>query len=92
MSAGPAVGGLLLASLGWRWLFWVCVPIGIAAAAIGWLALPQTKVLNERATFDWRGALLLGPALICLVLVLNQVSAWAPPPPRPSFLSRCPSC
>ncbi len=86
MSAGPAVGGLLLASLGWRWLFWVCVPIGIAAAAIGWLALPQTKVLNERATFDWRGALLLGPALICLVLVLNQVSAWGAASPATLFL------
>lgn len=76
MSAGPALGGLLLAALGWRWLFWVCVPIGLAAAVIGWLALPHKEIHNERATFDWRGAFLIGPALICLVLVLNQASVW----------------
>ena len=31
MSAGPAVGGLVLGTLGWHWVFWISVPFGFAA-------------------------------------------------------------
>jgi EmrB/QacA subfamily drug resistance transporter len=81
MSAGPAVGGLVLGTLGWHWVFWVSVPFGLAAAVIGWLVLPRTSVIDQDRRFDWRGALLLAPALIFLVLVLNQISAWGPTSP-----------
>ena len=76
VSAGPAVGGLLLGAFGWRWIFWVVVPFGIAAAGLGWLALPQTAGPSRDKRFDWYGALLLTPALTALVLVLNEISAW----------------
>lgn len=76
MSAGPAVGGLLLAELGWRWLFWVCAPFGAIAAAIGWLFLPRGETGKGSTAFDWRGAILIGPAIVLLVLALNQLSAW----------------
>jgi EmrB/QacA subfamily drug resistance transporter len=78
MSAGPAIGGLVLGSLGWRWIFWVSVPFGLAAVLIGWLALPRTEAIDHDKSFDWHGALLLGPALVLLVLVLNQISEWGP--------------
>jgi EmrB/QacA subfamily drug resistance transporter len=79
MSAGPAVGGLVLGTLGWHWVFWVSVPFGVVAIAIGWLVLPQTDSAGARdKVFDWRGALLIGPALVLLVIVLNHVSAWGP--------------
>lgn len=76
MSAGPAVGGLLLTSLGWQWVFWATVPFGIAAFAAGWLVLLRTGETDSKATFDWRGALLIGPALTALVLGLNQAAVW----------------
>ncbi len=76
MSAGPAVGGLVLGELGWRWVFWVSAPFGLVAAVIGWMVLPRTEAIEQDKVFDWRGACLLGPALVFLVLVLNQVSAW----------------
>jgi MFS family permease len=78
MSAGPAIGGLVLGTLGWHWVFWISVPFGLIAAAIGWLALPRTEAIDHEKIFDWHGALLLGPALIFLVLVLNQLSEWGP--------------
>jgi predicted MFS family arabinose efflux permease len=78
MSAGPTVGGPVLGTLGWHWVFWVSVPFGLAAAVIGWLVLPRTEAIDQDRIFDWHGALLLGPALIFLVLALNQVSAWGP--------------
>jgi EmrB/QacA subfamily drug resistance transporter len=76
MSAGPAVGGVVLGALGWHWLFWISVPFGLIAIVLGWLILPRSEVCEEGQSFDWRGAALLGPALVCLVLVLNQVTAW----------------
>ena len=76
MCAGPVVGGLVLGWLGWHWVFWVSVPFGLAGAIAGWLILPQTAATVTRKRFDWEGALLLGPALVLMVLVLNQITAW----------------
>jgi EmrB/QacA subfamily drug resistance transporter len=77
VSVGPVVGGLLLASLGWQWVFWVAVPFSFVAVVLGWLVLPRTaNVVAE--TFDWPGALLLMPSLLLTVLALNQLSVWRP--------------
>ena len=78
MSAGPAIGGLVLGTLGWHWVFWISVPFGLTAVVIGWLVLPRTEAIDQDKTFDWHGALLLGPALIFLVLVLNQRLGMGP--------------
>lgn len=75
VSAGPVVGGLLLASLGWQWLFWVTVPFSLAAVVLGWLVLPRTAELVAE-TFDWPGAVLLMPSLLLAVLAINQLSVW----------------
>jgi EmrB/QacA subfamily drug resistance transporter len=76
LSAGPPIGGLLLSTLGWRWIFWVTVPIGGAITAIGLLSLPQSTGLVTGKKFDWLGGMLLIPALIGVVLLLNQGTAW----------------
>ncbi len=78
ISAGPIVGGLLLDTLDWRWVFWAVVPVAPVAALLGWLALPQTALPTRDRRFDWPGALLLMPALSLLVLALNQIAAWGP--------------
>jgi EmrB/QacA subfamily drug resistance transporter len=75
-SAGPAIGGLLLGTLGWRWVFWVAAPFSLAIAVFGWWVLPRTAGLAGGKRFDWRGALLLAPALTALLLAVNQASDW----------------
>jgi EmrB/QacA subfamily drug resistance transporter len=81
ISAGPVVGGLLIGTLGWPWVFWMNVPFGLILIVAGWLILPITAQQNRNQTFDWRGAVLLAPALTFAVLALNQVSAWGPTSP-----------
>jgi EmrB/QacA subfamily drug resistance transporter len=76
LSAGPAIGGLLIHALNWRWVFWINVPIGLLGAVVGWLVLPRTRTHADGQQFDWRGALLLTPALTALVLAINQGHAW----------------
>jgi EmrB/QacA subfamily drug resistance transporter len=75
ISAGPVAGGLLLGTLGWPWVFWINVPFGLIAIVAGWLVLPVTVQQGSSQTFDWRGAVLLTPALTLAVFALNQVSA-----------------
>ena len=76
ISAGPVIGGVLLGTLGWPWVFWINVPFGLIAIAASWFVLPVTAQQNPDQRFDWRGGLLLAPALAFAVLALNQVSAW----------------
>jgi EmrB/QacA subfamily drug resistance transporter len=76
VSVGPAIGGLLLGALSWHFVFWVSVPFALAGGIIGWLVIPQTTKVSADRRFDWRGALLLIPALIALLMAITQVNAW----------------
>ncbi|MFW5470562.1 MDR family MFS transporter [Knoellia sp. CPCC 206435] len=78
---GPVVGGFLAGSddifgiTGWRWVFLVNVPIGIAALVL------VSKTLHLRHTrldhrIDWTGAALLSAALVPLLLVAEQGREW----------------
>ena len=61
---GPALGGLLIAALGWRAIFLVNVPLGLAAFLLARRCLPRDKVtLTGRQRFDTMGTLLLALAL-----------------------------
>ncbi|MCX5514540.1 DHA2 family efflux MFS transporter permease subunit [Kaistia algarum] len=75
VSLGPIAGGLLLSAFGWQAIFWVTVPIGLIGAVAGWLILPNDTERDPRP-FDWQGALLLGPSIVSLVLVLNHLADW----------------
>ena len=81
LGAGPALGGLILDTLGWHSAFSVNVPIGLMGAILGWFILPQTKALPDTGRFDWRGAILIAPALTAFVAVLNQGHTWGPTSP-----------
>ena len=76
LSAGPAIGGLILDALDWRWVFFVNVPVGLAGTVLGWFVLPPTKDLPDDSRFDWKGAFLIAPALTAFIAVLNEGYAW----------------
>jgi EmrB/QacA subfamily drug resistance transporter len=85
LGAGPAIGGLVLDTLGWHWAFWINVPVGLIGAAMGWMVIPQSHKTADSETFDWHGALLIAPALTAVIAVLNEGYAWGPT--SPSFIA-----
>jgi len=85
LSAGPAIGGLVMDTLGWQWVFWINVPVGILGAVIGWFVIPLTKDISDGGGFDWKGAFLIVPGLTALMTLLNEGNAWGVT--SPAFLS-----
>ncbi|RNL86945.1 DHA2 family efflux MFS transporter permease subunit [Halostreptopolyspora alba] len=78
--AGPLLGGLLIDGPGWRWVFWISVPLSVAALALSWRGIPA-RVPAEPRPLDVLGLLLLCPGVAMLLYGCAQItaSAWAPP-------------
>jgi EmrB/QacA subfamily drug resistance transporter len=76
LSLGPALGGVLLATLGWRSIFWVTVPFAVLGAALGWLIVPKTTGFARDRRFDGLGAALMIPALVALQMTIAEWRAW----------------
>jgi EmrB/QacA subfamily drug resistance transporter len=75
VAIGPLVGGALTTYAGWRWIFFVNVPIGIAVVLGGVRELVESR--NEEAGgFDLPGFLTLTPGLFALVIALFNGSKW----------------
>jgi len=68
---GPVVGGLLVTDLSWRWVFYVNVPIGIAALTFGVIFL-QESVQARPGRFDLAGFLLSGLGLGLLMYGVSE--------------------
>lgn len=66
--AGPLVGGLIVQSLSWRWVFWINVPFGFASAAILWRWYAEDPRPSRALPLDWLGALLLSLSALALLL------------------------
>ncbi|HKP73483.1 MAG TPA: MDR family MFS transporter, partial [Pyrinomonadaceae bacterium] len=71
---GPVVGGFITDQLSWRWVFYINVPFGLAAAVIMQLALKEPK-RRERPSIDYAGAALLMAAITLLMLALVEGGA-----------------
>jgi EmrB/QacA subfamily drug resistance transporter len=79
-AVGPVVGGLILAAFGepdgWRWVFYVNLPIGVVALLLAARLLPRAPSVRTRpADLDLVGSLLLGGGVFSLMLPLVEADA-----------------
>jgi len=74
---GPTFGGWLVTNFGWRWIFFVNLPIGIGAFVAAVIILPDIR-LNRRHRLDWLGTVLAsaGLFLVCFGLIEGPSHLW----------------
>ncbi|AEV85882.1 major facilitator transporter [Actinoplanes sp. SE50] len=80
-AVGPLLGGLLIqlfgAEQGWRWIFYINVPIGLLAIVLGARWIPaRPPEQREHESLDPVGVLLLGAGVFLLLLPLVQEREW----------------
>jgi EmrB/QacA subfamily drug resistance transporter len=76
-AAGPLLGGFLVDRYSWDWAFLLNIPFALAAVAIAWLRVPESR--NDSASdLDWPGAMLatLGLGGIVYALVEAPSRGW----------------
>ncbi|BBB00044.1 putative transmembrane efflux protein [Actinacidiphila reveromycinica] len=85
-AVGPLLGGLLIQAFGteegWRWVFYVNLPIGLVALPLAHRLLPAPPELagpRERSDLDPVGVLLLGAGTVVLLLPFVQEEQWTTP-------------
>ena len=71
LSVGPTLGGFLVQSLGWRWIFLVNLPIGIFVISVSLLRLKESTKPARRERFDLSGA---GSFAMCLAALLSALT------------------
>jgi EmrB/QacA subfamily drug resistance transporter len=72
LTAGPSLGGWLAATLGWRSVFYINVPVGLIAVVLSVRAIERDRPDSQRERFDFAGAALFTTGLVALLIALNQ--------------------
>jgi EmrB/QacA subfamily drug resistance transporter len=80
VAVGPLVGGAITSGIGWRWIFFVNVPIGVIAIVITLTKIQESKDPNERRV-DWIGFTSFSASLFLLVfaLIRGNDDGWSSP-------------
>jgi EmrB/QacA subfamily drug resistance transporter len=75
---GPTLGGIMIDSFNWRYIFYIAMPISAGGILLGNLFLPEREAAGERSVFDWTGFTLLAASVGCFLTGLSngQREGW----------------
>lgn len=76
LTVGPPLGGWLAQAFTWRAVFYINLPIGLAAVFAGWRYIEADHGSGHGERFDIPGAVAFATGLVTLMLALNQGEAW----------------
>lgn len=76
LALGPVLGGFIIDTIGWRWIFFMNIPIALIGLMICNKTVIEAEKPAQRESFDSIGAILLAVGLTSLVLGLMQGSSW----------------
>ncbi|CAN5638174.1 DHA2 family efflux MFS transporter permease subunit [soil metagenome] len=72
-AAGLLLGGLITDVLGWEWVFFINVPVGVAGVALSYVLLPESRDPSASRRLDLLGAGTVTAGLVLLVLGLTRI-------------------
>ncbi len=75
MLVGPILGGLLVDGLGWEWVFFINIPVGIVGFILAWRLVPKLRTHAHR--FDWLGVALSGLAMFLIVFGIQEGQTYS---------------
>ncbi|MFF9204525.1 MFS transporter [Streptomyces sp. NPDC014986] len=75
-AGGPILGGVLVEHVNWQSVFFINVPVGVLAVALGAWILLDHRAQNAPRSFDLLGIGLLSGAMFCLVWALIKAPEW----------------
>jgi EmrB/QacA subfamily drug resistance transporter len=67
---GPILGGVLVDALGWEWIFFINVPVGVVGFVMAWRLVPSLPTHTH--SFDWLGVALSGIGMFLLVFGIQE--------------------
>ncbi|HYT56497.1 MAG TPA: DHA2 family efflux MFS transporter permease subunit [Verrucomicrobiae bacterium] len=70
---GPTLGGFLIDTVGWRWIFYLNLPVGIWGAYLAWKLLEESKEDVKDISVDFPGAILLMATCSLFLYAMNQL-------------------
>lgn len=79
---GPALGGVITDTLGWRWVFYINIPLGAIAAFLVITEVPETAEIPKRREIDYAGIATFTGAMVPLFIAIScggTVLAWTSP-------------
>jgi len=75
MALGAFVGGAIVSAIGWRYVFYVNVPIGIIGTVVALVVLPKS-LGSKKSKIDYIGAFLLATTLFTFIFALNKGNSY----------------
>ncbi len=74
---GPLLGGLIISSVSWAWIFWINIPVGVLAAS-GFILFFKENAQHKRRAIDVGGALSFTVAVTSLLIALTELGNHEP--------------